>query len=184
MAIVACVLKSGGDYTPEYVDRLKESLVGHTLVCFSDMDVSCDKIVLQKGWPGWWSKLEIFQLTGKVFYIDLDTIILRDISDIIEYPHKFTMLDDFYRPGNPASGIMAWEGDYSYLYKEYNPNLQYPGHGDQGYIASKVSDIEFFQTIFPSRIKSYKAHRNHSKADIVCYHGSPRPHETGWSILN
>lgn len=186
MLTVVCVLKSGGCYTPEYVKRLKEgvdrNLKGHNFVCFSDVDVPCDRIPLTKNWPGWWSKLEIFTMTGKTLYFDLDTVITGDLRQIAEYPHKFTMLSDFYTPEKPASGVMAWQGNYQYIMDDYDHNQSYPGHGDQGYIATKVTP-ERFQNVLRSQITSRKAvHTRNDNERVVCFHGEPRPHEVGWAV--
>lgn len=183
--IVACVLKSGGCYTPEYVSRLKAgvdaNLKGHDFVCLSDVPVPCDRIPLTEGLPGWWSKLELLRLP-EALYFDLDTVITGDLAEIAEYPHTFTMLSDFYRPERPASGVMAWRGDYSFLLDEYDPDRTYPGHGDQGYIASKI-EPERFQDLFPGQITSRKVkHTRNSNERVVCFHGAPRPHEVGWKI--
>ena len=177
--LVVTVLKSGGVYTPEYVYRLKEHF--SDFVCFSDIPLPGVMVIpLTNNWAGWWSKIELFKVDlGKVFYLDLDTVIDGDVSHILEYPHKFTMLRDFFRPTIPASGLMAWEGDYTHIYNEYRHGAPYPGHGDQGYIASKVSP-EFFQDLFPNDIDSYKVAKLPDPR-IVCYHGTPKPHETGWA---
>lgn len=182
--IVCCVLRSGGCYTPEYAERLKEgvnkNLSGHEFVCFSDVDVP-DRIPLETDWPGWWAKLEIFRLTGKVLYLDLDTVIKGDLSEIASYPHRFTMLSDFYT-GKPASGVMAWDGDYSFLMNDYRHGQSYPGHGDQGYIGSKV-EPERFQDLFPRQVTSRKVKNTRNPNErIVCFHGKPRPHEVDWTI--
>jgi hypothetical protein len=186
MIIVACVLKSGGCYTPEYVRRLKagvdKHLSGHDFVCLSDVEVPCDRIELTDNLPGWWSKLELFKLTGKVLYIDLDTVITGDVTEIAEFDHTFTMLSDFYRLDRPASGIMAWNGDYRMLYDDYDPHQHYPGHGDQGYIGSKVTP-DRFQNLFPSQIVSRKVTSTRNANErIVCFHGEPRPHSVGWQV--
>lgn len=186
--LVACVLKSGGPYTPEYVERLKHgvdrNLDGHQFVCLSDVDVPCDRIPLAHDFPGWWSKIELFRLCGPVLYFDLDTVITADISEIAGYEHRFTMLRDFSK-GCPASGVMAWTGDYSYLLDDFclSKIHRYPGHGDQGYIGSRLKKIEYFQDLFPGQIVSRKQpeHRN-SNERVVCFHGDPRPHVVGWEV--
>lgn len=186
MLMVACVLKSGGCYTPEYVKRLKDgvdkNLSGHHFVCFTDVDVPCERIPLRQNLLGWWSKLELFTLTGKTLYFDLDTVITGDLNEIAEYPHTFTMLSDFYAPQRLASGVMAWNGDYSHILKDYDPCQSYPGHGDQGYIATKVTS-ERFQNILPSQITSRKATSTRNKNErVVCFHGEPRPHSVNWNV--
>jgi len=183
---VVCVLKSGGCYTPEYVKRLKDgvdnNLSGHNFVCLSDVEVPCDRIDLEKGYHGWWSKIEIFKLSGPVLYIDLDTVITGDLTEIAEYPHTFTMLSDFYYPEKPASGIMAFNGNYRSIFDDYDPSVTYSGHGDQGYIAEKVNP-ERFQDLFPGQIVSRKVQQTRNSSErIVCFHGQPRPHSVGWSV--
>ena len=183
---VACVLKSGGCYTPEYVERLKAgvdaNLSGHRFVCLSDMDVP-DRIPLTENLPSWWSKLELFKLKGPVLYFDLDTVITGDLTEIASYPHTFTMLSDFYRLERPASGVMAWNGDYSHLLIEYDPNVKYPGHGDQGYLGYKLGKVDRFQDLFPGQITSRKVFRTRKPNErVVCFHGEPRPHTVGWKI--
>lgn len=185
--IVACVLRSGGVYTPEYVHRLKQGvnqyLPGHDFVCFSDVDVP-NRIPLVTDWPGWWSKLEMFrEPMGKVLYMDLDTIIQGSLEEIASYPHKFTMLQDFMCD-RFASGVMAWDGDHSHIFREFDPEMipdyRGPRHGDQAYISERVNP-ETFQSLFPGQIVSRKIHKDRSSARVICYHGKPKPHETGWA---
>lgn len=186
--LIACVLKSGGPYTVEYVERLKAgvdaNLSGHDFVCLSDVDVPCERIHLKNDWPGWYSKMELFQLTGKVLYFDLDTVITGDLTEIVEYPHKFTMLSDFFKPELPASGVMAWDGDYSYLMRDFYYGKPHKGHGDQGYIAENLGfDPDRFQSLFPNRITSRKQPQYRNKQEsVVCFHGEPRPHSVGWKV--
>lgn len=187
MITVACVLKSGGCYTPEYVERLKAGvdahLTGHRFVCLSDVDVPCERIQLTEDLPGWWSKLELFRLTGPTLYLDLDTVITGDLSEIAAYPHRFTMLSDFLKPERPASGVMAWSGDWSCLLDEYEPGRSYPGHGDQGYIGWKLGQVERFQDLFPGQVVSRKVvSTRNANERIVCFHGLPRPADVGWRI--
>ena len=57
---VACVYKTGGVYTPEYVRRLKAGVEKHLnwpfeWVCLSD-DYSVATHALHEGLPGWWSE--------------------------------------------------------------------------------------------------------------------------------
>ena len=184
---VVCVLKSGGCYTPEYVDKLKEDIDKHLkydyFICFSDLNIPYHAPLMQD-WPGWFSKLEIFKLKGKCLYFDLDTVINGDLTEIANYPHRFTMLQDFIQPYH-ASGMMAWDGDYSYLYHDFTLKHieQYKRGGDGEYIRKRVN-ADTFQHLFPGQVASHKMHdlKQRQDARVICYHGSPRPHETGWGI--
>lgn len=194
-ATVALVYKTGGDYTLEYVKRIVTSLRRHgaqDIVCLSD-DPSvaqfCRHIPLLKNYPGWWSKLELFNLTGKTVYFDLDTIISGDIRPILDFPHKFTMLKGF-STGRGASGVMAWHGDFSYLLHKFHTGhidaYSWSRHawGDQDWINHNLGfTADYFQDILPRNyIVSRKLNSVYARrfAKVVCYHGKPRPHETGW----
>lgn len=183
MLTVACVLRSGGEYTPEYVERLKAgvdaNLTGHEFVCLSDMDAP-NRIPLETNWPHWWAKLEVFRLKGKVLYFDLDTVIHGSIQAFADYPHRFSMLRDFYKPDVLQSGVMAWDGDYSHLYRlpDTRRYTQWPRLGDGAYIREHV-EAEALQDLFPGMFRSYKAG---GEGVVTCYHGRPKPHETGWAI--
>lgn len=198
---VVCVLRSGGDFTADYVVRLKNMVerhlpMPHDFVCMTDMeDVPCETIKLKHNWPGWWSKLELFRpglFPGKVIYLDLDTVIVDDIERIATYPHEFSMLAAFRIPKRRASGVMAWRGDYSKLYDALvaNPSVMYengrPGSRlkpDQAFIVHQYKTIyqkvpKAMQEILG--IASYKNNCvNTGKyppgTSIVCFHGQPRP---------
>lgn len=86
--VVACVLKSGGDFDAEYVERLRDGVkkyLGIRFVCLSDVDVPCERIPLTQNLPGWWSKMELFRpdIEGDIFYLDLDTVIVGDLRPVV-----------------------------------------------------------------------------------------------------
>lgn len=197
MLTIAMVLRSGGDYTPEYVRRLCEGIRQHTrsrhrVVCLSDdstVSQYCEHEPLATDWTGWWSKLELFRVfKGSTLYLDLDTLVVGDITPITEYPHYFTMLSDLLFPVRPASGVMAWSGDFSYLADGFDMSQAEDYRktecwGDQGWITKQLGfDPARFQDLFPGMIVSRKRSTDDQKraASIICYHGKPRPHQTGW----
>lgn len=198
MVTVACVLRSGGDYTPEYVERLAYGVQRHSpwrFVALSDCSLDFETIPLAHDWPGWWAKLELFRpglFEGPVLYLDLDTVIVGDLSPLMSVKHEFTMLADFFKPQYAASGVMAWEGDWSRIYRAFASNPS--GHiarcntrqcfGDGGFIAKNLGRRpDIWQARCPNLIASRKvvATRNADER-IVCYHGRPRPAETGWAV--
>jgi hypothetical protein len=99
---VACVwVKGHVPFTPNYVTKLQGMVSRHTsesvrFVCLTDraylLPKSVEKIAiaLPRGLKGWWSKVELFNpshgLTGRVLYLDLDTILVGDLDPIIHYP--------------------------------------------------------------------------------------------------
>jgi len=196
---VACVLRSGGDYGPEYVRRLragvKRHLPGAGWVCVSDVPEVATH-ALWHGWPGWWSKIELFTpglLTGPTLYLDLDTVVCADLADVAAAvpADGFTMLQDFTKPDSYGSGVMAWGGDWSRLYYAFAADPQ--GHmarcrtgarwGDQGFIRDHLGRVPAtWQAQVPGQIVSYKVHGRTPDARLVCFHGKPRPHEVGWEV--
>lgn len=192
---IACVYKSGGDtYTLEYVERLMSPLKKYNvrLVCLSDdpnVANICEYIPLKHNeWSGWWSKLELFQNLHNCLYFDLDTVIRGDISSLLAADYTFTMLSDFGNDLLPASGVMAWQGDYSFLSVGFDMSLDKNYRrtgmwGDQGWIREKMTDrrINRFQTDFPDMFGSYKLGYNQD-TEVVCFHGLPRPHTVNWKV--
>ena len=196
---VACVLRSGGAYGPEYVRRLRAGverpLPGARFVCLSDVPEVATH-ALAHGWPGWWSKLELFRpglLTGATLYVDLDTVIAGGLAPLAEAirPGRFLMLRDFTRPERRGSGVMGWHGDWSAIYRAFAGRA---GHvmgtyqtgdrwGDQAFIAEHAGEaVACWQDHVPGAVASYKLHGRTPRARVVCFHGRPRPHEIGWAV--
>lgn len=193
---VVCVYRSGGDYDARYVEKLRESCYNFNIknfFCLTDeWRTIKDALPLRTNYQGWWSKLELFLLPPQhtYFYLDLDTIINKDFTHFLTYPHKFSTLKGLSGTGKLASGIMAWSGDHSYLFhsfrdfmiKRYTPPR---GMGDQDYINDyRRFEPEFLQDLFPNEIVSHKydVEAVRKNATFICYHGRPRPHQTNWSI--
>lgn len=198
---VLCVLKSGGDYTEDYVARLASMVsrnitVPYQLVCLTDMQVNrelCNVVPLPNGNNGWWAKVEMFKpnliLSKRILYFDLDVVILKNIDDLAKLDVDFAAL----QPWNPAnlsngllaSGVMMWRnGKFPYIYDDFMKDtaLRFP-RGDQQYISSKLKEHGESYTPLQNVVEgiySYKRQCLHGlphNARIVCFHGRPRPHE-------
>lgn len=200
---VACVLKVGkwrnSQYRPEWVRWLHRQVMLNVsqpvrFVCLSDVEIDgIETIPLTEGWPGWWSKIELFKHDlGRVLYLDLDTLIVGSLDRLLEYPHRFTALQalslDQQRCLN--SGVMAWEGRRLDLFEQFKAQ---PDHymatcnragnwGDQGFIHHHVGEWQSFQDLFPGSVVSFKLHLEQKKpppegTSIVCFHGDPKPWE-------
>lgn len=194
MVTNVCVLRSGGDFRPEHVQLLAQQVAG--LVCLSDVDVpGVETIPLRHGWPGWWSKMELFRpdLSGDLLYFDLDTVIVGDLSELASLG-RTTLLSDFYYPERPASGLMYLaESDRAKVWAAWiaDPKAamhKCMRHGDQKFIGEVLHDAQRFQDVLPGRVVSYKVHvaKGLNKrsigdgtvpagASVVCFHGRPRP---------
>jgi len=193
------VLKTGGEYTAEHAWRLFRQIEDTTpdvrLACLSDDPTAPYRIPLEHDWPGWWSKIELFRaglFDGPVVFLDLDTDVVGDLRNLIR--PDFTMLSDFYRPQQPASGLMAWMGDApNEVYCAFSkaPDANRAAYrsgrrwGDQGFIRDKLHQQP---ERFGSEAVSYKKHcrpagQVPSGAVVVCYHGKPRPWDCDASWL-
>lgn len=189
MITIKTVLKSGGEYKPEHVQRMQEMLDRYVdcpskFVCYSDVEIP-DVIVrpLINGWKGWWSKIEMFRDVEDSFYIDLDMTITGNITDMVMVDSNFMALRNMNpRIAGIGSAMMKWKGDYSCLYRDFlksplthmqsNNQIGTAFHGDQGFLWRQTDcKIEFFQEKFPDRIKRF----DQSGGDIKVYFGKRRP---------
>jgi len=229
MITVACVLRSGGRYDAEWVRKLRDGVRRHLtlpyrFVCLSDVDVPCERIPLEYDWPllskqrggahnwavapAWWSKLELFRgglFSGTVLYLDLDSLIVGPLDELVQYPHKFTMADDPWRQtiGGPlCSAVMAWTGHQSFLFDAFLADPDGYAHrydviepnsgriGDQAYIEDMFKrfnePIATFRQLFGPVLASYKGDKLQDgppdRASIVQFHGLPKMNEftSGW----
>ena len=204
MKSVYCVLKTGEfrngkkklEYTAEQVRWLKrqcdEHLEGVDFYCLTDLDSidGVNTIPLLHDWPGWWSKIELFRFDD-VFYLDLDTVILKDVRYMLDLTGFYALrnLSGHKRNGRVVmgSGIMSWSGSLRHVYNNFNIRLtrRYERHqnrwGDQGYIHEQV-DYNPLQDAFPGAIHSYKfdgIDQDNPPGDIVVFHGKPKPWDAG-----
>jgi hypothetical protein len=196
-------LKTRNGYKPEYVYALQNQISKfykkpHRFFCLTDHnDLKCPVIKLKHNWPGWWSKIEYFRFNFKdevCFAIDLDTVIDDDIENIVDYPHKFTALNEALTnrfTGNLGSGLMAWSGDKTNIYETFKRN---PDHfmsvckrGDQEFIQNIYPKFHTFQLISKD-IYSYKftlpdKDNIPGDAKIIYFSGQPKPWQTQHSWI-
>lgn len=195
---IVCVLKSGGDYSPIYVRRLHEAVALHCRVPFNFATLTDlpllgshyfgTRLPLTDDLPGWWSKMEVFKHSeslGDILYIDLDTVIVGDMTPIASMCGAMIMLGGFKNPDRRASGLMHIPAGYGTpIYEAFmvNPADQMALYsGDQEFIRSVIGDCATWQETLPGYVVSFKHHCDASgypnNARIVAFHGKPRPNE-------
>lgn len=192
MVRVVTVLRSGGDFKPEHVQALHRQierwLPGADAVCLTNVDVPGVRTLrLQYGWPGWWSKMELFRpgIADDLLFMDLDTVAVGPLDEVAGQ-QQLTTLSDFLRPDRVASGVMflpenAREAVWTHWMT--NPHAFMQGkHGDQGFLKTLWQDkAARWQDVLPGQIVSYKMHvklNNEAvpaNARLVAFHGKPRP---------
>lgn len=179
-----CVLRLGGEFKPEHVQRLAKQVPD--LVCLSDVNIKgVETIPLQYTWPKWWAKLELFRpdIEHDLFYLDLDTT----VHNMPAMPDKTTVLTDFGDKSVIATGLMfikhedkavIWNHFIANPHKAMSEHIKWPA-GDGGFINRFYHDKQRWQHI--ANVYSYKMHCGKGvpkDAHIVCHHGKPRP----WDI--
>lgn len=204
---VVTVLKTGGDFTPAWVDALRRGvniwLKGHRFVCLTDdARVGIWGEPLRHGWKGWWSKAELFRpglFTGPCLYLDLDTLPVGDLSDLASYSGPLAVLSDFYQGRKMiGTGVMAWtpgehtERIYRAFCDDAESIMSQGGRSDYFY-KRFMGEADRLQSFFPGQVVSMKPIRGEypepvkhgapEGARLVCGHGRPRlsDSQAGWA---
>ena len=207
---IACVLKSGGIYTADWVLRLKRGIERHTsapprFACLSDIEVpGVEVLPLCEGWPGWWSKIELFRpglLTGPTLYLDLDVVVVGNVAPLLTACSAFTMMHERGKSDYFNSSAMAWSGNMGWVYEAFRSDAAHhmerfklhPRIGDQAFISDllvreRKPPRTFRRVLGYDAIVSYKRDRCQSappvKARVVSFHGRPKPihFQEGWVV--
>lgn len=121
MITIACV-RTGQKYGPEYVDRLRAMVdrhlpVPHRFVCLTDQKDLPQGVehvdVRDHGLHGWWAKMLLLDPAtradwGRTIYLDLDTVIVGDLTPLAEWCGDFAICANFTRESN----IKTWPCRY------------------------------------------------------------------------
>lgn len=207
MLSVACVHKRGSvaydrnDYVGALADAVARNLaMPHRFVCLTDavsVPDGVERIPLRHGWRGFWSKVELFRpglFDGPVMYLDLDTIVCGDITDVANADSPLALSWDMKR-GWVNSSFMRWSVDLSFVYETLAGALD-PARvmgefesggrwGDQGFLQTSLEargiGWNWIQDLFPERISWHPpASRDLPAApgtSISLWYGHPKPHE-------
>lgn len=158
---VACVLVRGNvNYTVEYVERLHAMCRRYIdrpfeFACLTDQprampqSVRAVPILKHASLKGWWAKVGLFKpdrFTGRVLYLDLDTLLLGPLDEIIDYPEPFALVPDAGTFNGSEglrvvkrynSSVMVWDAQtegLSSLYTDWRPDVAQRLWGDQDWI--------------------------------------------------
>ena len=220
----ACVIHSTG-YDWRYVENLYSMLVralpsGIRFHVYTEHDRSVPPHMIKHiltEWPGiagpkksWWYKMQMFNPehhSGNLLYLDLDTVVVRDLSWIANLDARyFWAIRDFRYLQNPHhvgfnSSVMWWNvSHFSWIWEQFSKSdikqLTKTNPGDQDYI-TKVIDINqrrFFEDRMFESFRwqcldgGYNFQRRQHKSpgsgvkiapntSVVIFHGSPKPHQ-------
>lgn len=196
---MACVLRSGGDFDASWVRALRTGIeehlpLPHRFVCLSDVPVPCERIPLAHDFPGWWAKIEVFRLEGRVLYVDLDTLPVGDLTPLASVDTDLALIRDLNpRLRRLQTGVMAFRGGArSYaaqLYEAFRDRASdwladYRSHAR--WVEDHADEPDILQDLAPGQIVSYKLDCRDAPPEgpgLVAGHGKPRfsDPEAGWA---
>jgi len=160
---VLCVwVKAQVDYSDEYVYRLQTMVARwmddrpYRFVCLTDRPweirgIDTIPIPAPRPLKGWWSKVRCFdaalRLSGRVLYLDLDTLVVGPLSEILDYPSRFALVP----PGGTFEGkgplktvrrfnssVMVWDNGVNHrLFDDWTPSVAMRLWGDQDWIGEQ-----------------------------------------------
>ena len=199
MTSVLSVLRSGGDFNVAHVARLAHQLREHSppgtpFVCLTDDAMLGADFArpLQHDWPGWWSKIETYRISGPCLYLDLDVTVVGDLTPLLKAAaeHELVMLKDFWLEGphRVNSSVVGWRGNVSGIYEEfatapiammslYSTKVTW---GDQRFVADTYAgEPALWQDVCPGMCVSFKRGAlmgaDLSNLRVLVSHGQPRP---------
>lgn len=178
MLTVVCIFMRGPvAYTADYVVRLERMVRRHldrpfSFVCLTDRSAELPESIesfripsMQENVPpngvGYWAKINLFNpwlacLDGRVLYIDLDSLIVNDLSPIVDAPATFAITADALveerqhidtdRYGRKLvrkfnSSVMVWDaGTHSDIWQAWRPDVALRLSTDQDWIAERHPD--------------------------------------------
>lgn len=210
---IVCV-RNGKGYGMQYVVNLYSMVSRHCrwpfhFVCVTDDPEEYAAVMgdvgmvlpLELEHSQWWAKVEVFRIHGPCLYFDLDTVLVNSITQSArgltevegEMLEHVWMLKPFNQKrreeGSWASGVMAWTGDWSWIYDWYKQDPEShrrrADDWDQLYFTNVLQEsgyeIRDVGNLVPG-LYSYKWNVRGNggpplDATAVLFHGRPRPHE-------
>lgn len=152
---------------------------------------------------GGWPKLAMFKknlfgLEGRALFMDLDTVLVGDITPMLERSggviliREWRRFIDYFRPRrvNGMTSIFAFTlGEQTQIYDRFieNPDYAFENYrSEQRWVTDHINDMQFWDHIQvvsfkrnllpPPIINRFKPPKNPSqKTAVVVFHGIPRP---------
>lgn len=185
-----CVLRTSKEYGIKHAQWLAKQVPD--IVCISNVQIpGVETIQMKHQWTSWWCKMNLFDpslIQDDILYLDLDTVVLGDLEQF--NVGKTTMLSDFYKPHLPASGFMyIRHADKQAVWDEWMKDPERHMRrcvtreywGDQGFLRD-ILPHKRWDALLPGKVVSFKVHCQRGLPDgasVVCFHGNPRPWQSG-----
>ena len=186
----------GGGYGVKYVEKLYADLkkyvnVDYDFYCITDKPEKLNVPTIRFKPKFKWNlnKFEAYNpehdIKGRILTIDLDTLILDNIDDIVEFEEEFITCEAIYQPKRAGGGVVGATNGYGYnniwlpLVKNTNEVTKTTNGAERFFFRQYLKNIPFFQHKYKG-IYSYKKDGILDDARIIMFHGRPRPHEKGF----
>lgn len=191
---VTCVFMQGEyPYTAEYVERLHAMVTRWSdrpfrFVCLTDRPwlfqdpIETIPIVKLAGFAPW-SKLELFNparnWSGRMLYLDLDSLIVAPLASIVDFPAPFAITaDPVGRQGRDSFGraivrrfnssVMTWNsGTPTHLYTAWTPAVSERLSGDQDWIGEQMPEAAMMPRAWFPRLSELQGRPPASPAKVV-----------------
>lgn len=184
-AVPIFLLKWGSKYGADDVNRLARSIRRHAarpvdIVCFTDdasgvIEAGVVLLPADRMLIGWWWKVWLFSLGVPFLFLDLDCVVVGDVTSL-HMPAPLTILKDPWQPGLNSS-VMSTDGSLSRMWHEFTPEVMAELHGDQDWITRQAPNPALYR---PGLCRSFKADmqgldRPPADCRLVYFHGRPKP---------
>lgn len=178
MLTVACV--NHGNYEgrgQQYVDTMRSMVARnlaapHNFVCLTD----------EGEWSGWWSKIGLFEpgrFTGRVMYLDLDSVIVGSLDRLAKTRGIIDLADWGWPTHTLCSSTMVWDaGEHDDIFTKFTDDVPQKFRGDQDWITA----VGGWPILPPYICRSYRYVSVKGPppfASVIQFHGRPKPHEVG-----
>ena len=208
---VVCV-KWGEKYDAEYTNKLHRAVrrwlpEAAKFVCFTDdangleAGVEARPLPVRDDWEGWWFKAFLFsreaQLSGRVLYLDLDTVIVGPLTPLLAYTGAFATLAAAYFQAEEGvadgfnSSAMLWDAGGGGLFASRASPLA-PLHDALSpsvfrclmrwdhWVEMVAPGAHVLQELFPGLFVDFRGDCKDGPpagAAVVCFPRYPKPHE-------
>lgn len=206
-------MKWGSKYGPEYVNRLAAMVArhlarSHRFICMTDDATGLTPGIDARPLPDFddpggpergWRKISTFRrpffdLEGPTLFIDLDVVIVGDLSPFFDHPGKFCIIKDWKRPWRPTgnSSVYRFEaGAHPELLERFmteHAKIRSEVRNEQEYISRELHAagvlsywpkewcVSFkYGCMAPFPLNWIQPPRIPQGARIVVFHGHPNP---------
>jgi hypothetical protein len=198
--IIACV-RTGTVYPFEYVTKLRNMVQrnlikrDYRMVCLTDQPDRCEWVdfvdITAMDLNGWWGKMALFEGAwrnrSQIIFFDLDTVIVGDISPLLDVPHEFAIL------ASPVSGpypckynsscMVIGGGRATFVWTKFDKErrrliAKHAQYGDQKVIEELYPNAALLQNVMPKGFFCNYRHltMHEPEAAVVNFGGSHKPH--------